>query len=85
MQKLAPTQEKCNPQETCSCPVHHAIGQARARLHDMGFDPRCARGLFLAELSVLLARLDSGLPATRESFEGLLAVGGVAGTHGVAA
>ncbi len=51
----------------------------------MGFDPRSERGLFLAELSVLLARLDSGLPTTRESFEGLLMMGRVTDAHGVAA
>ncbi len=85
MQKVAPTVAKCNPQQTCSCPVHRAIGAARTHLHDMGFDPRSERGLFLAELSVLLARLDSGLPTTRESCEGLLMMGRVTDAHGVAA
>lgn len=76
MMNLAPSQEKCNPQKTCSCCVHAAIGQARVHLHDMGFDPHSARGLFAAELSVLLARLDAGLPAPRGTLESLFTIVG---------
>lgn len=85
MEKLAPNQAKRNPSKICTCVVHREIGNARACLHDMGYDPRTGRGLFIAELSVLLARLDSGLPVARESLEGLLVVANVAGPSEVAA
>lgn len=74
MEKLASNESKRNPPKICNCPVHREISHARACLHEMGFDPHTGRGLFVAEFSVLLARLDSGLPIARESLESLLII-----------
>jgi hypothetical protein len=74
MQTVANSKPKSNPQQNCSCPVHRAIDQARETLREIGFDPHETRGLFFAELSVVFARLGSGLPPLRSSLESLCTV-----------
>jgi hypothetical protein len=71
VQNLANIKPKSNPQQSCSCPVHRAIDQARETLREIGFNPHDTRGLFFAELSVVFARLDNGLPPLRSSLESL--------------
>lgn len=65
-----PQTQDSSPQ-TCNCSVHKAMGQARDTLREIGFDPHDSRGVFYAELAVVLARLDNGLPPLRGSLESL--------------